>query len=94
MKASVLRLLLLLSVMTLTSCAGFPKRDDAPKPPRIQCKERAPLSPIPVEPVGGSAKAKWQRLAFQLYDLIAERDTARDVTADCLDDARAEGLIR
>lgn len=94
MKASVMRLLLLSSVMILTSCGAFPKREDAPKPPRIQCKERAPLSPIPVEPASGSSKAMWQRLAFRLYDLVAERETARDVTADCLDDARVQGLIR
>ena len=86
--------LALLLAMTLTSCALWTPRVDGPKPPRLRCKERATLSPIPARPAEGAGKPAWQALAAALYDLVAERDIARDVTADCLDDARDNGLIR
>lgn len=64
-----------------------------PEPPAIDCAERAPSEPLPRKPDNRQWE-RWAAYSGRLLGLITIERTQRAETADCLDRARAQGLIR
>lgn len=86
-------LILLLVVLTLTSCASWKKPKDEPPAPRIDCSERTAAEPLPSMPDSTDYR-RWAAYGRRLLGVIEAEVTKRVEVADCLDEYRAKGLIK
>jgi hypothetical protein len=88
-----LRLLPLIFLPILMSCASFGKVNVAPEPPRIDCSERAPAEPMPPMPTTTHWR-RWAAYGRALQGVIEAEIGKRAEVAECLDRERAAGRIR
>lgn len=90
-----MRLMLILAVLTLCSCASWRTGRPSYAPPRIDCAATdLPRAPRPVAPSGDASVPAWQLYAWKWQDYALDVLSQRGDTAQCLDTLRREGVIR